>query len=493
MDEALHGGRATTALAAVEAASSAYLAEVAAGGYRALSDADLLAELRIRESLLRRQAVADHALLAELDQRGIAGRLSMPSTAALLRAMLLVSPCTAKQRVQDARTFGPRVAMSGESLEPLLPMVATGQASGAVSVEHARTIAKVLDRVPGTVSRTDFEAAERQLVNAAGSLLTVDAALRLADDAGLTFLLQNAKGAILAEGRSRRTATRAQTLALIGRDRGCSFPDCDKPPEWTLRHHIQAWAAGGTTDLDNLARHEVDLPVAVTGMRLPALIARGYLSNRTWIGRSSSAHARSAVSTSGGSLRTVRARQQRSPRESERPPGNERMAPANSASCSRTGAIVTPAAARSSRTRTTSISASTSLPMTSARFAAPRTPESRLAATRSAPGSSCTRARIADASRTVIRLWQRDGARLTVHRRGIALWVVLRRVGVTQRWHPAGVRAPIVDRIDGGAADRPGSARAQPAPRRVSPSGPASRARVWHPLKHHATVTTNVS
>jgi len=219
----------------------------------------------------------------------------------------------------------------------------------------------------------------------------------------------------------------------------------------------------------------------------------GYRSSRTRIGRSSTAHARSAVSTSGGSLRIVRARQQRSPRESERPPDNERMAPASSASCSRTGAIVTPAAARSSRTRTTSISASTSLPMTSARFAAPRIPESRLAATRSAPGSSCTRARMADASRTVIRSGQQGGARLTVHRRGIALWVVPRRVGVARRRHPAGVRAPIVGRIDVGAADRPGSTRVPSAPRRVSPGGLVSRARGWHPSVHHATVTTNMS
>jgi hypothetical protein len=170
MDDALHGGRATAGLVAVDAACSDYLAQVSVGGYRALSDADLLAELRTRESLMRRQAVADHALLAELDRRGIAGRLSMPSTAALLQAMLLVSPSAAKRRVRDARTFGPRVSMSGEPLEPLLPTVAAGQASGMVSVEQARTIAKVLDRIPGRVSPADFEAAERQLVDAAGSL-----------------------------------------------------------------------------------------------------------------------------------------------------------------------------------------------------------------------------------------------------------------------------------------------------------------------------------
>nr|MDQ2839019.1 HNH endonuclease [Actinomycetota bacterium]MDQ2959028.1 HNH endonuclease [Actinomycetota bacterium] len=85
-----------------------------------------------------------------------------------------------------------------------------------------------------------------------GQLLTVDAALKLADEASLSFLLTDARGAVLAEGRSKRIATHAQTLALIARDKGCSFPDCDKPPEWTQRHHVRSWADGGSTDLDNL-------------------------------------------------------------------------------------------------------------------------------------------------------------------------------------------------------------------------------------------------
>ncbi|HTF41784.1 MAG TPA: HNH endonuclease signature motif containing protein, partial [Propionibacteriaceae bacterium] len=42
------------------------------------------------------------------------------------------------------------------------------------------------------------------------------------------------------------------TIALYARDQGCSFPGCDTPPEWCERHHILAWADGGTTDLDNL-------------------------------------------------------------------------------------------------------------------------------------------------------------------------------------------------------------------------------------------------
>jgi hypothetical protein len=386
MGEGLLGGSTSAELAAFETASTAYLSRAAAGRYRALSDADLLAELRGHEALMRQQAMADHALLAEIDQRGLAGRLSTPSTAALLQVLLLLSPSAARRRVEDALTRGPRVAVSGEALGSVLPAVAEGQASGVISVEQARAIAKVLDRVPGSVSPSDFELAERQLVQAAaslrprelgqvgerilahldpdgtlnseaehqrhrnlmlasnsdgsyevrgrltpacgallqawlsphsaplpasdgtrdcrthgqrmhdalhelagiavrrneltgsgapaqviitipvdqlssrqglaetsfGQLLTVEAALRLADEASLTFLVQSAQGAVLAEGRSQRTATRAQTMALIARDRGCSFPDCDRPPEWTQRHHVQAWADGGATDLDNL-------------------------------------------------------------------------------------------------------------------------------------------------------------------------------------------------------------------------------------------------
>jgi hypothetical protein len=85
-----------------------------------------------------------------------------------------------------------------------------------------------------------------------GQLISIPEALRLADEAHLAVMLTDGHGAVLAQHRAKRIATRAQTLALIARDRGCSFPDCDKPPEWTQRHHVRAWADGGTTDFDNL-------------------------------------------------------------------------------------------------------------------------------------------------------------------------------------------------------------------------------------------------
>ena len=53
-------------------------------------------------------------------------------------------------------------------------------------------------------------------------------------------------------GRTRRLATPGQTVALIARDSGCSFPGCDRPPEWCERHHVVAWVDGGPTDVDNI-------------------------------------------------------------------------------------------------------------------------------------------------------------------------------------------------------------------------------------------------
>lgn len=53
-------------------------------------------------------------------------------------------------------------------------------------------------------------------------------------------------------GRDTRTVPTGIRRALTLRDRGCSFPGCDRPPGWTDAHHIRHWADGGQTSLDNL-------------------------------------------------------------------------------------------------------------------------------------------------------------------------------------------------------------------------------------------------
>ena len=57
----------------------------------------------------------------------------------------------------------------------------------------------------------------------------------------------------LAVGRTARTATPTQRRALAARDRGCIIPGCGIPAEACQTHHVEDWAAGGDTDLPNLA------------------------------------------------------------------------------------------------------------------------------------------------------------------------------------------------------------------------------------------------
>ena len=85
-----------------------------------------------------------------------------------------------------------------------------------------------------------------------GTTLTTKAVLDLAAQAEVIPVVLNRSGAVLDVGRSRRIATPSQSHALAARDRGCSFPGCDRAPQWCERHHIVAWIDGGRTDLNNL-------------------------------------------------------------------------------------------------------------------------------------------------------------------------------------------------------------------------------------------------
>jgi len=85
-----------------------------------------------------------------------------------------------------------------------------------------------------------------------GTMLTADQLLRIADEAEIWPTIINHNNVPLALGRTQRLASRGQTMALIARDAGCSFPGCTHPPSWSDRHHIKDWICGGNTDLDNL-------------------------------------------------------------------------------------------------------------------------------------------------------------------------------------------------------------------------------------------------
>jgi Domain of unknown function (DUF222) len=85
-----------------------------------------------------------------------------------------------------------------------------------------------------------------------GTMLTAEQLLRIAGEAEIWPTIINHNNVPLALGRTQRLASRGQTMALIARDAGCSFPGCTHPPSWSDRHHIKDWILGGNTELDNL-------------------------------------------------------------------------------------------------------------------------------------------------------------------------------------------------------------------------------------------------
>jgi len=81
--------------------------------------------------------------------------------------------------------------------------------------------------------------------------LTAEVAKRLACDASLSTVLEDNQGNVLNIGRRSRIVPRAMSHALRIRDGGCVYPSCCQN-HYTDAHHIQHWAEGGETNMENL-------------------------------------------------------------------------------------------------------------------------------------------------------------------------------------------------------------------------------------------------
>jgi len=80
--------------------------------------------------------------------------------------------------------------------------------------------------------------------------ITIATALLTAVDAEFAPLLTDSEGVPLKLGRSRRSASRAQRLVAMERDKGCA--QCHRALSRCNAHHITEWDSGGATDQDNL-------------------------------------------------------------------------------------------------------------------------------------------------------------------------------------------------------------------------------------------------
>ena len=152
----------------------------------------------------------------------------------------------------------PRVAaeMRVVSLTPAEPGAQTANlgaeqatiAAPHISAETFEVSEAAFERV---APETDLDAGQAVIEQAGGLHLGRKAARRVACDAGLVVLHHGAGGEVLDVGRRSRTVPSAMRRALLSRDRGqCQFPGCES--RHCDAHHVEHWADGGETRLQNL-------------------------------------------------------------------------------------------------------------------------------------------------------------------------------------------------------------------------------------------------
>jgi hypothetical protein len=86
-----------------------------------------------------------------------------------------------------------------------------------------------------------------------GPSLPAETVRRLACDASIVSVLEDAEGEPLNVGRKTRNIPPALRRALNARDRGCRFPGCSNT-RYVDAHHVHHWSKGGETKLSNLVQ-----------------------------------------------------------------------------------------------------------------------------------------------------------------------------------------------------------------------------------------------
>ncbi|OBH16424.1 HNH endonuclease signature motif containing protein [Mycolicibacter sinensis] len=167
-----------TIMECLDVAEAAH-AQLAQCSFDGLSSEELVEVLARREALAWQAPVIDHQILARLVAEGHSDVLAGCSLAKALSERLRISTKEARRRIDDAAVLGPRTAITGEPLEPVLPALAAAQAAGQVGPEQVAIARKAMDKIPAGVTVADRERAERDLAQL-GTLFGPETFQRLA-------------------------------------------------------------------------------------------------------------------------------------------------------------------------------------------------------------------------------------------------------------------------------------------------------------------------
>src|SRR3954452_23102948 len=132
-----------------------------------LAATELASVLEAVEVQRRRLEGVDQRLLAAASSAGVAAAFGQAGGAGVLTYLLRIDPRESRARVGRAVDLGPRRALTGGPLAPLLPVTADAVTRGAVSAAQTEVIVDCLERIPPAAPAAAGPVAERLLVEAA--------------------------------------------------------------------------------------------------------------------------------------------------------------------------------------------------------------------------------------------------------------------------------------------------------------------------------------
>jgi hypothetical protein len=197
-------------VAAVFDALDADLDRACALSFEALTTPERLRILERLERVARRVPVPAHQLINQLAEQAPPEELGGKLPHALADR-LHITRSEARRRIAEAAELGPRRALTGEALPPMLTATAAGQRTGQLGPGHVQVIRRFYHQLPCSVDVGTREAAETYLAKLANGFRP-DQIAGLADT--LTDCL-NPDGTYTDEDRARR---RGLTLGKQGPD-----------------------------------------------------------------------------------------------------------------------------------------------------------------------------------------------------------------------------------------------------------------------------------
>ncbi|QEM47760.1 HNH endonuclease signature motif containing protein [Mycolicibacterium grossiae] len=234
-------GDVTDALTALRTAHAA----LAACDPSELTATEVLTVLDDLEDLTRRLPAQQHRLLTALQSQATATDLGAKSWRDVLATRLRISRPEAGRRLRDAALLGPRRALTGDPLEPVLARTAAAQADGVLNPEHVEVIRKTMTRLPAAVDAPTRTAAETDLVRIAAGIAPDE----LDHVAARLLALLDPDGAAPDDTdrhRQRRLSYRQRPDGMV------DLTACLTPTAWaTLEAVFARWAAPGMCHPDH--------------------------------------------------------------------------------------------------------------------------------------------------------------------------------------------------------------------------------------------------